>query len=60
MICSPRASFLTAQTIMVDGGLTLTDPLARWTPASANTRRVLVKHAEVQGPLGRAAQRRFL
>ena len=29
MLCRPEASFLTAQTIMVDGGLTLADPVAR-------------------------------
>jgi enoyl-[acyl-carrier protein] reductase III len=29
LLCRPEASFLTAQTIMVDGGLTLADPVAR-------------------------------
>jgi enoyl-[acyl-carrier protein] reductase III len=29
MLCGPEASFLTAQTIKVDGGLTLADPVAR-------------------------------
>jgi enoyl-[acyl-carrier protein] reductase III len=29
MICSPQASYLTGQTIMVDGGLTIADPLVR-------------------------------
>jgi enoyl-[acyl-carrier protein] reductase III len=29
MLCRPEASFLTAQTIMIDGGLTLADPVAR-------------------------------
>jgi len=29
MLCRPEASFLTAQTIMVDGGLTLADPVVR-------------------------------
>lgn len=29
LLCTPAASYLTAQTIMVDGGLTLASPLAR-------------------------------
>ncbi len=29
LLCRPEASFLTAQTIMVDGGLTIADPVAR-------------------------------
>jgi enoyl-[acyl-carrier protein] reductase III len=29
LLCRPEASFLTAQTIMVDGGLTLADPVVR-------------------------------
>lgn len=29
LLCTPAAGYLTAQTIMVDGGLTLASPLAR-------------------------------
>jgi hypothetical protein len=28
LLCTPQAGYLTAQTIMVDGGLTLSSPLA--------------------------------